>query len=660
MFVLMLGAVGLAPAPARAASPLHWSEPVSVDHSGFSPSAISCPSESLCVAVDVGGNVLTSTDPSAAVPSWTPTTIDPGQELTSVSCASRTLCVAVDGKGDAFASTDPAGESWTSAGDVDAGRRLTGVACPSTSLCVAVDEGGNVLTSTHPTGSGWTIEAHAASGLVAVSCASASLCVGVDQGGEALASSEPATSGWHTRAIDSTPPLAAISCAPSGTCVAVDGKGDALASADPGVEAPTWSSTAIADGSLTAISCAASGLCVALDGAGTAHASDDPTAPAPGWSTSPAVAGVTGVSCLPGGFCVAIDAAGGALIARVDTPGVSTTATPAEVTQTTATLAGTVDPNDAVLDACWFEYGISQFYGQSVPCASVPAPAGGVQAVAAQLAGLSPNTTYHYRLIAASLMGTGFGADETFTTATSAQTPLVYPHPSITGTPAVGERLECHSGTPAGASARLSYAWLRDLIAIPEVNGSSYVVRGADTGHHLQCQVSATDAGGEATASSAFVAIPVEAVPASVGETVVGRAVLRGGKISVPVTCSPHASGGCQIALRVTVSEALSGGRIVAIAARPRRGAHESAASERQRTVTLASARLHLGAGAHGTLTATLNATGRRLLASRRRLFANLVVSGTVIGVIEARLAQQLVALVASARSSSTHAARRR
>jgi hypothetical protein len=57
---------------------------------------------------------------------------------------------------------------------------------------------------------------------------------------------------------------------------------------------------------------------------------------------------------------------------------------------------------------------------------------------------------------------------------------------------------------------------------------------------------------------------------------------------------------------------------------------------------------------------AALDSTGRRLLASVRHFSAYAYVTGTVIGVIEAQLAQQLVALSASSHSASTHAARRR
>jgi hypothetical protein len=98
----------------------------------------------------------------------------------------------------------------------------------------------------------------------------------------------------------------------------------------------------------------------------------------------------------------------------------------------------------------------------------------------------------------------------------------------------------------------------------------------------------------------------------------------------------------------------------VAVAARAKRIAHRSAAAVRHVTITLASVRVHLAPGAHTAISAILNNTGRRLLASERRFTSYLYVSGTVIGVIEAQLAQRLVTLTATARGASTHAARRR
>ena len=116
---------------------------------------------------------------------------------------------------------------------------------------------------------------------------------------------------------------------------------------------------------------------------------------------------------------------------------------------------------------------------------------------------------------------------------------------------------------------------MRDLIPIPGADASTYTVKGQDSGHHLQCQVTATDGGGSATAKSAFVTIPVGGAPASAGETTVGKAVFKSGKLSVPIVCSTQASGGCEVTLRLTAVETLSGasrrgGRGALAARRPR------------------------------------------------------------------------------------------
>jgi hypothetical protein len=657
-------AVSLAPTDAQATALLGWSAPASFDP-GRALSAVSCASESLCVGVDHQGYALSTSDPMNPSPSWSVAPIDLGESLNAVSCAPGGPCVAVDGRGEAFVSVGPNASAWSSALVPDGGKPLTGVSCPTSSLCVAVDDEGDIATSANPQSGGWTLaSSHPGDHPTGVSCSSQTLCVAVDSSGNVLSSVDPTggAGAWSVQKVDSGE-LLAVSCWAAGTCVAVDSSGEALASADPGSSAATWNLTPIDGERLTGISCASSGLCVAVDGRGEAWASDDPTAAIPTWSPSSADSqALVGISCLPGGFCLALDTAGRSVAARVPAPG-ATTLTPTEVTDTSAALAGAVDPNDAVLGACTFEYGTSGaggIYTQSVPCSVLPVASGGIQDVAARVSGLAPNTTYHYRVLAASPAGTGAGADQAFTTAISSQVALVHPNPSITGTPANGQTLTCHPGTPSGSSAQLTYAWLRDLIPIAGATVSSYTVKGQDTGHHLQCQVTATDGGGSASANSAFVTIPVGGVPASAGETAVGKVSFKNGKVSVPVTCSTQASGGCQVMLRLTVLESLSGSRIVAIAAGATHSTRVGAASLRHVTVTLASARAHLSRGAHATLAATLHATGRRLLAARRRFGANAYVSGTVIGVIEAQLVQQLVTLSAYAHSASTHAAHRR
>ncbi len=88
------------------------------------------------------------------------------------------------------------------------------------------------------------------------------------------------------------------------------------------------------------------------------------------------------------------------------------------ITQTTATLEATVNPNGAEVTECKVEYGTSVFYEASMPCAALPAGAGtSPVAVSAAIGGLAANTTYHFRAVATNGAGKGEGVDTTFKTA---------------------------------------------------------------------------------------------------------------------------------------------------------------------------------------------------------------------------------------------------
>jgi hypothetical protein len=89
-----------------------------------------------------------------------------------------------------------------------------------------------------------------------------------------------------------------------------------------------------------------------------------------------------------------------------------------EVSATTALLHGAVNPGEAGEVVCEFEYGTSSSYGRSVPC-EPKSVANGTAVVGVSsrfLEGLSPDTTYHYRLVAANENGPSRGEDQTFTT----------------------------------------------------------------------------------------------------------------------------------------------------------------------------------------------------------------------------------------------------
>jgi plastocyanin len=100
----------------------------------------------------------------------------------------------------------------------------------------------------------------------------------------------------------------------------------------------------------------------------------------------------------------------------ITTPGAPITATGGadSLGLTEATLSGTVD-RQGKATSYYFNYGTSASYGQKtseVPAAEVS----GAQAVSAQLSSLSPDTTYHYQLVAKNAAATTEGVDRTFTT----------------------------------------------------------------------------------------------------------------------------------------------------------------------------------------------------------------------------------------------------
>ena len=86
------------------------------------------------------------------------------------------------------------------------------------------------------------------------------------------------------------------------------------------------------------------------------------------------------------------------------------------VTQTSATLTGTVNPEGEEVKSCAVEYGTTPSLGGSAPCASLPSTGTSPVEVAIPLAGLSPGTTYYYRLVAESTGGAEVGTASTFTT----------------------------------------------------------------------------------------------------------------------------------------------------------------------------------------------------------------------------------------------------
>jgi hypothetical protein len=98
----------------------------------------------------------------------------------------------------------------------------------------------------------------------------------------------------------------------------------------------------------------------------------------------------------------------------------TTIGSPIGLSSNTVTFSGEVNPEGRGVTGCSFEYGTGVSYGSSVPCSTGsgnPVGAGGSPvAVSAPVVGLSPGTTYHYRLAATNDEGTNVTGDETLLT----------------------------------------------------------------------------------------------------------------------------------------------------------------------------------------------------------------------------------------------------
>jgi hypothetical protein len=116
-----------------------------------------------------------------------------------------------------------------------------------------------------------------------------------------------------------------------------------------------------------------------------------------------------------------------------------------QITERSAALKARIDP-EGLATEYHFQYGPTAAYGAQTPSAA----AGGTTQegkFTQAIAGLEPNTTYHFRVVASNSAGTTDGADATFTTEKTPPTLTA----SVTPSPAVFGRPLRFSGTVSGA-----------------------------------------------------------------------------------------------------------------------------------------------------------------------------------------------------------------
>jgi hypothetical protein len=194
---------------------------------------LSCPSVGFCMALDAeedagAGQVLTSSAPAAKRSAWVRSNW-PAAYLGPVACASSALClVGSSVSATLYASTDPgaAMPSWT---PIHLQRRIASLACPSLTLCVGTNTAHEIVSTTQPTvASSWETSVVTAGAGPSISCPTRSFCA-VARGDYVSDSSDPAAvTSWNTQPVRHAGPvdLDVISCASADFCVASGSDGE--------------------------------------------------------------------------------------------------------------------------------------------------------------------------------------------------------------------------------------------------------------------------------------------------------------------------------------------------------------------------------------------------------------------------------------------------
>ncbi|MDD2965175.1 MAG: hypothetical protein PHU33_14600, partial [Bacteroidales bacterium] len=93
---------------------------------------------------------------------------------------------------------------------------------------------------------------------------------------------------------------------------------------------------------------------------------------------------------------------------------VATTAPATSVMINSAQLNGSINPN-GIVSTYFFQYGATTSYGSTTPVVSAGSGSSAVS-VSANISGLTPGQTYHFRIVATNTDGTAYGSDLSFTT----------------------------------------------------------------------------------------------------------------------------------------------------------------------------------------------------------------------------------------------------
>jgi Carboxypeptidase regulatory-like domain len=193
--------------------------------------------------------------------------------------------------------------------------------------------------------------------------------------------------------------------------------------------------------------------------------------------------------------------------------------------------------------------------------------------------------------------------------------------PAISGTPTVGSQLSCSNGSWTGESqiklslgwpltTPFSYQWLRSGTAITGSTSPAYVVQAADVGHSLECEVTAANEAGHASAKSKAFAV---ANPVPVLTTAVSKLLVSKNATKVSIKCANATCAGSGQLVQTVVVKHRKGKKTV----------------RRKTTLVVATGTYSLAAGKTGAITLRLTSAGKKRLAGAHRLSPKLLISVT-------------------------------
>jgi hypothetical protein len=278
-----------------------------LDSAGNGLIALYCLSASQCVALDSIGEELSFTPGSGA----TPVLVDPSKQLRAIACSSATSCVAVNGSGQGFVFA-PGTSRSPSPVLLDAIPAYSAAGCASASQCTAMDQSGDEVTfdpSTKATVSAAQVDAGGGF-IYAVTCPASTQCTAVDTGGNETTFNPQSGAGAKTVHLVNNHPLLALACPSATQCTGVDDDQYEVTFNPQSAGSRSYAALGTAPGvNLTGVACPSIGQCTVVDGSGDAVTFDPRHAGAP--KPVQALSGpAVGVSCPQPTECVAVDSGG--------------------------------------------------------------------------------------------------------------------------------------------------------------------------------------------------------------------------------------------------------------------------------------------------------------------------------------------------------------